>query len=928
VLKNKRIIFLLRVLFHVFLGVVLGGSLVMFYVSSNGTLQHYIEERLQHKFQEKYNCRLECQLDKINWLSLRMFFSQVHIKPFGSDQDIIQDGEKWSISADSFILSCSWWSLLTALCFKVSGEFEHMVMQEAFEKKASGLSNFIKKLFVKDKADIFVYDCMSISDGVLLISQEEEGVSVQLPYTCNMSCEVGSTRMQFYAKDGLLSYNKNTILNDISGSLVWDIPENDIVKNMYMQIHMGMHVVPLAQKGACFLVGSMNNGLGSFLLKNEEQSFKIDPIQIRADSKKCLFDVSVFTSSDLCKQLDLHEVSQDIHGMLQIDCRGDLYDFFKTLLIDVSIEDVAYKNKKLLKDGKIFVQYKKSGILYGQIATEDKSWFEFTMSSNNKGLIFEFFNEKDFVLLPDSHWRIASNKCHITVNSDQERGWHGLYQVEISNAKLQEKKSLEGTFKVYNNVFSLQGSIDDISYDIVIPLEPELFLKKAIFTQNDKTLVDFYADEQDNLRLRGMIDFCCIKSIVSDSLKSSFSQEGAINFQGYIQNGIYYSQVSTKQANIRVPKVYNVIQDVEAACEVDFYNRSIQLKDVKAELHEGEVVCSQANFYFNRSGSCYFMHVPLLLHNVLLSWDKGIFMLLSGGLYLQKSYDKNLQLSGQIIVEKSQLKENIFSSEFQEKLFGRVLEFNDKDGIGMNCDLDVSIFTKDLLHITTSFLSAKARLDLELKGSLIKPELSGMAQLTSGSFFFPYKPLEILDGKIFFVPEQQLDPLIEVLARGKLKRFGVTMRVAGSVFDPYVLFESVPYLTEEQIMSLLLLGIEDSSLSVMFPALLMQKFKDIVVGSDHSKSALQSRFNLLRDSLKYFRFLPQITSQTGRGGMRGVFEIDASDHLHGKVDTNFMHLEDTKFDVDFALTDDITFRVQKDGPSTYGGEIELRWKFN
>jgi len=27
------------------------------------------------------------------------------------------------------------------------------------------------------------------------------------------------------------------------------------------------------------------------------------------------------------------------------------------------------------------------------------------------------------------------------------------------------------------------------------------------------------------------------------------------------------------------------------------------------------------------------------------------------------------------------------------------------------------------------------------------------------------------------------------------------------------------------------------------------------------------------------------------------------------------------------VTDDVTLRGQKDGPSTYGGEVEFRWKF-
>ncbi len=85
---------------------------------------------------------------------------------------------------------------------------------------------------------------------------------------------------------------------------------------------------------------------------------------------------------------------------------------------------------------------------------------------------------------------------------------------------------------------------------------------------------------------------------------------------------------------------------------------------------------------------------------------------------------------------------------------------------------------------------------------------------------------------------------------------------------------------------------------------------------------------MLLQSLKYVRFIPQFTNQTGRGGVRGIFEVDASDRLQAKIDTDFAQLEDTKFDVDYAATDDVTFRLQKDGPSTYGGQVEFAWKFS
>ena len=922
-MKRKNISFALKIFFHILLGVVLGCSMVMLHISSNGTLQDYIVKELQKSFLEKYNCRITCQLDKIDWLFLRMHFSKLKIEP---QEKNIQSHNVWSITADKFTVAASWWSLITQFRCKLSGALDHVIMRERYQHQPGEMFAFLAQLFKRTPGNFLEYDWMSISEALFLL-QQENGCTIQIPYMCNISSELDSARMQLYAQNGKIIYKDIILLDAISGSVICDVPEKDIVKRMYVQTNMSMNCVGLAEKGQLYLLGTMKHGLGSFNLKNEDLSFVIDPIEIRADSKKCLFDMSITTSTDLCKQLNMHDVCKQVQGLVQLDVRGDLYDFLKTVQIDVSVDDVAYKRKTLIKDAKIFVQYQQPGILTGQLATGEKQWFEFQVCTQNNKPCFTFFNNKDLMLSYESYWKIPAKKCSVEVKYDQENSWKSSYEMHLYNDKLQEQKLVRGTCFFSDKKIVAQGNIDDITYDIVVGVSPVIMPQKILFQQGEKKLVDFSFNKQQESHLVGNIDFACIHYMVSPRFKSSFAQEGVVKFQGYIKNGVYYSQLSSTDANIRIPRIYNVIQNITASCELDIYNRYIKLKDVKTELHEGEIVCSQANFFFDKSGSCSFMHVPLLLHNVLLSWDRGIFMLLSGGLLLDKQEQEGLRLQGQIIVEKSQLKENLFSSEFQEKLFGTVLEYDDKDPVEKNCSFDISLITKDLLQVKTSFLSSKARLDLQLKGTLKKPELLGLIQLVSGSFYFPYKSLDIIDGKLFFVPDQQFDPLMEIVARGKLKRYGVTMHVTGSVFDPYVQFDAAPYLTEEQILSLLLLGIEDSSLSVMVPALLTQKLKDLVFGPALSKTTLQSRFETLLQSFKHFRFLPQFTNQAGRGGMRGVFEIDASDHLHGKIDTNFMQLEDTKFDVDFAVTDDVTLRVQKDGPSTYGGEVELRWKF-
>lgn len=923
----------LKIILTVFLGLLLGGGFVLLHVSSTGTLQQYVEKSLQDSFYIKYGCKLECRLAKIDWWSLRMSFTDVSVGPADTvncDNFSLDKGcDSWSIVADSLVMSASWWSLLARFRLKISGAFERIVITEKQaenKQNSSDLMTFLLKLFKRGGSGFVEYDWLAISDGLLLIEQGD-GACFYVPYTCNISCEKAGARMQFYAQKGKVYYQQNCIIDEITGSLICDLPIQDVVKGMYLQVNMAMRILALMEKGSCGLIGSMKHGLGLFSLKNEDGSFVVSPIEFRLDSKKCLFDASVVTNSDVCNQLNLHDLFKDVQGVVQIDLRGDLYDLLGTVQVDIGVDNVLYKSKKVVEKIKALVHYVKPGVLSGVVSVGDKQFFEVMINIEPENVRMFCVNNRPFILPGESYWKIPAGKCSLDVTYDKKASWNGSYAVLFHNDKLQKEKKASGVFAASEQKIILNGSLDDISYEAWINLLPIVDFEKIAFAQNHKNLLHFYTDKKNKSLLLGDIDFSCLQYFVPDVFKASFSQEGTVRFQGFVKDGIYYSQVETKQANIRIPKIYNVVQDVAASCELDFYNRSIVLKDVKAELHEGEVVCSEINLFFDKAGNIQFVHAPCLLHNVLVSWNKGIFLLLSGSMLVHKSQAEPISIGAQIIVEKSQLKDNILSLEFQETLFGKALGYDDNENAENSPKLDIAIFTKDLLQVKTSFLAAQAKLDLLIKGTVKKPELSGLIDIVSGSFYFPYKSLDISDGKLFFLPDQQFDPLLDVVAKGKLKRFGVSMHVTGSIFEPVVQFDAAPYLTEEQIVSLLLLGIEENSLNLMVTALLTQKLKDLIFGPALSKMKLQSKFERLLQSLKYFRFLPQFTNQTGRGGIRGLFEVDASDHLHGKVDTNFMQLEDTKFDVDYDVTDDVTLRGQKDGPSTYGGEVEFRWKF-
>ncbi len=919
--------FRFKIILHIFAGLFLGSAIALVYLSSSITFRQFLEQKIAEHFERDFKCNMRATLDDIDWLSCRMTFSGVSITPKSEKNDISDPA--WSIVAEKLQVHGSWLSLILHRKLKVSLSLDHVIMMEIFDQIPQKLLQFCSTMFGEVVNTAILYDVISITDGLIYFKRPSDGYSIQIPYSCNMRAEKLATRMQLYVHDGTIGFQDDVWVKNITGSILSDIPFSDIASDMSAQIQLNYLFCKLEQEIPGFFAGKLDQGSGEFSLKSQDGSMVIDPIKIKCTSTQCLCDVVIAATAQILNYLQVPDVVGDIAGHVGLALHADLFNILQTLEMSLVLHDIVYKSKPLIPGGKILItEHSKQGFS-GVFSMHDQQKCMVQVSAADDQKKCKIFNLVDIELPFDSAYKILKNDCQGEIFYEATGIIHGTYNVKIQHTLLSQVQSLQGSFEMKDGRIEFSGTLNDIFFQGAFRLFPDYFFESFSATRGKDLLIDFSTDPADPLYVVGSVDFAVLHDLVPSLFQMSFAQEGSLVFRGYLKDGVCGATVQTHYAHIRVPYVYNVIQNLTATCEFHIREKNLVFKDIDVEWYEGKISCSRANVYFDKNLNWNFVHAPLMLHDVMLSWNKGVYGLVSGRILLQKQcMHEPLQIQGQLMVQKSELKENIFSTEFQDLLSGIVASSASVDSFAQPL-IDVSLFTKDPLQINTSFLTAKALVDVRVQGPLNKTELSGSIKLLSGFLNFPFKPLEIVDGKILFIPEQSLfDPTIELIAKGKLKRFGVTLKAWGSALDPHIGFEAQPYLSEEQIISLLLLGVEDQSLSLMVPAFLTQRLKDIIFGPALSNVKLKTVFDRLLQSLKYVRFIPQFTNQTGRGGVRGIFEVDATEHLQGKIDTNFAHLEDTKFDIDYAATDDVTFRLQKDGPSTYGGQVEVRWKFS
>ncbi|HLJ30810.1 MAG TPA: translocation/assembly module TamB domain-containing protein, partial [Candidatus Babeliales bacterium] len=153
----------------------------------------------------------------------------------------------------------------------------------------------------------------------------------------------------------------------------------------------------------------------------------------------------------------------------------------------------------------------------------------------------------------------------------------------------------------------------------------------------------------------------------------------------------------------------------------------------------------------------------------------------------------------------------------------------------------------------------------------------------------------------------------------------VSLLVEGSLTNHQITLDATPPLSEEHIVGLLLVGAEEHSLNSMMPALIVQNLKNLIFSNNQS-SFFEKYFKPLLGSFN-INLVPSFTDQTGRGGLRGALEISLDDRWRAVIQKNFSLTEDTKFELEFLFSDDITFRAIRDERRDLGGEVEMRWKF-
>lgn len=898
--------------------IVAGG---LFWVQNHPRLHAAIAHAIKDGYEQATGCTFNFNVARVNLLRPEIVLERVSAQP----KDIADD---WHWQCATCVLHFSWLNLLLYGTVDLQLTLNELSATTGMQAgNLTVITNHVARLAegpptampIYLKSIVFNNAVASIHNHVL------QSVAV-LSWSSESKKIVDQFKTHAYIKDGSVSVQDRPMAEHLAGSLYLDIAsgQNGLAVKVQANCTGDMLFLPEGNRFA-FVVGTYEHGRGTFSIKTPDQSCVIDPIAIITENGFSVQTTARMPLATATNLLSGSPVAVDAQCQAQVHVHtvGDTYG----VCANIQLNDAQYRGVRILDSATIALRrdaarwHGTMSANWAPTVTANGTW-EYD-EQTGKGTA-QLQNAQLWIIPELFGWQVGPEQCAVNINFDNTPRAQANYALAVSNPFTGDSMPVQGTVAIDKQAIGLHGTAGNHSYDLVLALKPQLYLQQLSYKNEKGQELIAVQNKGTNMQFEGMIKIPLIRALIRALTKYDVQGEGDFTVKGIFDLPRINLQADLAHVSIRLPQTHNFISDFHTDIAIDVQEKKVTMANTAMKLHRGNVMLGNVCATFNEQYGLKAFELPVVLDSCLLNIKKDVFALISGGMIVRKKDGEQPALKGKLSIDRSLIHENLFSDKVQKAIFSGTSSMFTTQGSDMRCD--VTIETKNPVRINTAFVEAQAKLKLHVQNTVQNPQVTGSIDLVSGALDFPYKSLNIVRGNIFFMPHQLYDPLIELVARNTIKKHTVTLNVTGSLLNPHVALESNPPLSEEQIVGLLLVGSQADSLNVAVPALIMQNLKTLLFESEHSPIKLGKLKDWLKP-FKYIHLVPSFSDQSGRGGLRGAVEVELGDRVHATLQKNFSLSEDTKFEVEYALSDELSLRALRNERKDVGGEVEMRWKF-
>lgn len=908
-----------RMTWRIAVALLIGCVVTLWYIQRDPRFHEHVAQLVRGHFSSTFNCAADGKVISINIFNPTIIARDINVQA--------GDGS-WSWHADELRYQFSWFDSLRAGIIVSRVTLDGYKVSSIVNDQKIAFADHIHKLMSSMEGLPIMVKRVVMNKGFCTLTHASSGTDIYFSFKSEISAFFDRFKTSIYINDGAINVRDDTVCSHIHVQAHGEVGKNAQVTSwgaLTGSVNLE-HLKPA--ETTCFFRGQWNDDGGTVYVHNKDLTFVCE--ELKFEKFKDVNDLLFFIKARAPLAYFAHAVHAvdpdiEVQGTCQFEASGSLFDLDGTVTANVDISDIGYQNYNL---GTVHLTcVKQHGAWRGDCNIDHNnssvargSWVVYGIDGSGS---IELESMVSIPAWPTRYWNIEPHNFRIKGMWNADGSAYGTFNCKALHSKLEIESVISGACAYNNRQFTIQGVHDQTSYMAQGTLLPLVRLHHFRYRDSQGRQVITCKADDDSNTLNASIEYPFFKTILDDYVGYRIPGKGTLKAQTTIEPWGMSAAVWLENAQIRLHDTYNFIRDGKLNAEFNWAEKRFLIKDCHLDLQQGSLHCSRATCFWDSSGIT-FIHAPLLMDKVFLNIEKDLFAELSGSSLVCKDEHSNV-VHAHIILDRGQLKKNIFSSIVQENMTRYLLPNHDAESQATT--YDATITTKQPLHVKTPFLQTDAHINIAVKGTIDKPDISGSIKLINGSLRFPYKPLFINHGVIYFTPDHAHDPMIELHARGRVKRYSIAMHVSGSLQQPFISFESTPSLSEEQIITLLLAGSEEGSLRVVMPSLIMKNVQGLLFSSEHTPSKMETYLNNILVPLRHVRLVPSFSDQTARGGFRWALEVDVSDKFHGVIQKNFSLSEDTRIEVEYFFSDDMGVRALKDERGDIAGELEMRWKF-
>jgi len=839
---------------------------------------------------------------------------------------VASDGASWSWKADRCTLQSAWKHVWERGCFLCALLFDSCTMQTVCLPQSCALFEHCSFIMQMEPHLPMVLETATWNHVHSIATDSEHDACILVDWSGSVRQNEAETSGVVQVAHVRINHHKATYIADGTGSLSYLQRASSDDKYSELRTDGVLHL-PFLRDRLCALHGIWRNGSGRFSLRNSNGVFSLDPFIITQKNNQMQCTTSGHIPVDALWQL-VYGISHDVpvSGNCAYSLTASLGEQ-ASVEGCVTIEQLQHHETVLASSAQLV------GRWCDHIWRGNFSLLRPPLCGGMQGT-YEFHDDdttayitcvnNGIMHMPGGYgWAIMPRDLFCALSRDENGAFHASYQAHASEIHTQSMHDFSGFLDVRNNFFVGRGSFDKGFYMFDGRCNHHFLLDNAAYyDEQGQRGIHVCGALRDEIHTAHIaMRFAWLRGLLRSVWNYDLLGEGVCHVDVTHAHNKISADITMNDAHMRIPGVNNFMHEASAHVSYDMLAQCGTLDACNVRMHTGRISCEHATFgYDNATNSLAYVQLPFVMHHCLLHPHNDLYATVSGHGCAHYTMQEGYALEGHCFLDRAYLKESPFSAHLLKQMevhpFEQSAQLNKLDS-----RITLAIESKEPIRIETSHLHARALVDLQLKGTAREPALLGSLKIVSGDLLFPYRSLAIVGGGMQFEPTTMYDPQIQLIAKDKVRSYMVGLHVTGSLQHPEIILESWPVLADEKIASLLLTGSEHEGLNIMMPAAITQRINQMIFRNEFSTSSLY------RGTPLHIHVVPSFTNQTARGGLRAALEIDIGDRWHALIQKNFSLSEDTRVEIEYQATDDITMRAIRDERRDISAECEVRWKF-